>query len=141
MAEDEKWKKLRAEGMADAKKTSEKRARKPGNGGTILPDAPKPFTSEQQPTPEAKSEGWKKLRAQRLLTQGILAHMMKGRNMETYINSLYKNASKGNPKAIETINKGIEDDVLKVAHTDTEGNDAPLVILQRDPDCEPLAND
>ncbi len=124
--------------MAEVK-TSEKRARKPGKGGVVLPDAPKPFTSDQQPTPEAKSEGWKKLRAQRLLTQGILAHMLKGNNLEEYIRSLYVNAVlNGNAKAIETINRGIEDDVLKIAHTDADGNDAPLVILQRDPDCEPL---
>ena len=99
------------------------------------------FATNNQPDPKLKSEGWKKLRAQRLLTQAILAHMMKEKNMEDYINSLYTNAKKGNPKAIETINKGIEDDVLKIASTDAEGNDKPLVILQRDPDCEPLAND
>jgi hypothetical protein len=108
--------------MAAAKKTSAKRARKPGNGGTVLPDAPKPFTKEVQPTPQAKSDGWKKLRAERLLTQGILAHMLKGKNMQTYINSLNKNAKKGNAKAIETINKAIEDDVIKISQTDKDGN-------------------
>lgn len=100
----------------------------------------KPFTKESQPTPEQKAEGWKKLRAQRLLTQAILAHMMKGKNMEGYINSLYTNATKGNPKAIETINKGIEDDVIKIATTDAQGNDRPLIILQDAPECEPLKN-
>ena len=32
----------------------------------------KPFTSENQPTPEAKKAGWKELREQRLLTQNLL---------------------------------------------------------------------
>ncbi len=118
--------------MADNEETSKKPARKPGRSGYVLPDAPKPFTSEQQPSPEAKSEGWKKLRAQRLLTQAIIAHMTKGKNMEGYINSLYSNAKKGNPKAIETINKGIEEDIIKIATTDSEGNDKPIKFLLDD---------
>src|SRR6478736_566455 len=102
-----------------------------------LPKPAKPFTgvegnsfaADNQPDPKLKSEGWKKLRAQRLLTQAILSHMMKGKNMEGYINSLYTNARKGNPKAIETINKGIEDDVLKIASTDADGNDKPVKFI------------
>jgi endonuclease III len=105
--------------MAVADKTSKKRPAKPFRGAV---DG-KPFTPDTQPTPQAKSEGWKKLRAQRLLTQAIIAHMTKEKNLEAYISSLYANAKKGNPKAIETINKGIEDDIAKVAFTDTEGND------------------
>src|SRR6188768_3296558 len=109
--------------MADAEKTTKKQRRlMTGADGNT-------FTADNQPAPELKSEGWKKLRAQRLLTQAILAHMMKGKNMEGYINSLYTNAKKGNPKAIETINKGIEDDVLKIASTDAEGNDLILEKL------------
>ncbi len=118
--------------MADDEKTRDKRAIKPGKGGIVLPPAPKPFTSEQQPSPEAKSEGWKKLRAQRLLTQAIIAHMTKGKNMQSYISSLYTNARKGNPKAIETINKGIEEDIIKIAATDSEGNDKPIKFLLDD---------
>jgi hypothetical protein len=83
----------------------------------------KPFTADNQPDPALKSEGWKKLRAERLLTQAILAHMTKGKNLQSYISSLYANAKKGNPKAIETINKGIEDDVIKIAATDSQGED------------------
>jgi len=112
--------------MADVDKTSKNVEVKPKKG-RVVPPAPKPFTSEVQPTGEAKSEGWKKMRAKRLLTQAILAHMTKDNNLENYINSLYTNAKKGNPKAIETINKGIEDDITKVAFTDKEGNDVKPV--------------
>ena len=106
--------------MAEGEKTTKK-----------LPKPAKPFTGaegnsfakDNQPSGQLKSEGWKKMRAKRLLTQAILAHMTKDNNLENYINSLYKNANKGNPKAIETINKGIEDDIAKIAFTDTDGND------------------
>ena len=108
--------------MADVDKTSKKRPAKPFKG-----DEGKTFGPAYQPTGEAKSEGWKKMRAKRLLTQAILAHMTKDNNLENYINSLYTNAKKGNPKAIETINKGIEDDITKVAFTDKEGNDVKPV--------------
>lgn len=91
-------------------KTSKKRPVKPFRGavdGT-------PFTPINQPTPEQKKAGWQELRAQRLLTQAILAKMAEGNNLKEYIESLVKNAKKGNAKAIETVNKGIEDDVLKI---------------------------
>jgi len=73
----------------------------------------KPFTSDNQPSPEAKSKGWQELRAQRLLTQKILEEMTKGTNMADYFQSLLSNAKMGNAKAIETINRGIEDQVDK----------------------------
>lgn len=51
-----------------AKNTSEKPAKRPGRNGNVPPDTPKPFTSDNQPTPEAKREGWlKKKRAQELV--------------------------------------------------------------------------
>ena len=114
--------------MADVGKTTKK-----------LPKPAKPFTGAEgnsfaannQPSPEAKSEGWKKLRAQRLLTQAILKHMTSGSNLEDYIDSLYKNAKKGNPKAIETINKGVEDDIIKIAQTDTDGNPVNFILDER----------
>ena len=114
--------------MDEVKKTPKKRPSKPFRGAI---DG-KPFTKEMQPSPEAKSDGWKKLRAERLLTQGILAHMTKGKNMQEFINSLYTNAKKGNPKAIETIVKGIEEDVIKIASTDVEGNDKAAIFVLDD---------
>lgn len=83
----------------------------------------KKFTSESQPPPEAKSEGWKKKRAEKLLTQEILKTMLDGENLKDYVASLVRNAKDGNAKAIETINKGIEDEVIKIANTDSEGQD------------------
>lgn len=35
---------------------------RPGRGGTVLPPSPNPFSKKNQPTPEAKSAGWKKRR-------------------------------------------------------------------------------
>lgn len=100
--------------MAEEQKTSEKPARRPGKNGNVLPPTPKPFSAQVQPTPEQKSKGWKEKRAERLLTQAILELMTDGQNMDVYVKGLLKNALKGNPKAIETINKGVEDDVIKV---------------------------
>lgn len=107
--------------MAQIKKTSKKRPAKPFKGAV---DGV-PFSKENQPSPEAKSEGWKELRAKRLLTQQIIAEMTgeEGKNLKAYVKSLIDNAKAGNSKAIETINKCLEDDIIKVAQTDSEGND------------------
>lgn len=98
--------------MAESQKNTRKRE-----------DNLKPFTPETQPSPEAKSEGWKKRRAEKLLTQEILKTMLDGENLQDYVKSLIRNAKDGNAKAIETINRGIEDDVIKIANTDSEGQD------------------
>ena len=76
------------------------------------------FSSDRQPTPEAKSEGWKKLRAKRLLTQEIIKKMIGEDGTPTttfkgYIDALIENAMQGNSKAIDTINNGLEDQVIK----------------------------
>ena len=48
--------------------TTEKPRKRPGRGGNPPPDPKKPFTTENQPSPEAKSNGWlKKKRAQELV--------------------------------------------------------------------------
>lgn len=60
------------------KKTSEKPARKPGRNGTILPDPPNPFTSENQPSPEAKRAGWLKKKRGPELAKAILDLAFKG---------------------------------------------------------------
>ncbi len=79
------------------------------------------FSSERQPSGEAKSNGWKERRAERLLTQMILSKMAEGSNLKEYVESLVKNAKKGNSKAIETVNKGIEDDIVKIEHSGDMG--------------------
>lgn len=96
--------------MAKVLKTTEKR-QPPKNGVK--------FSKENQPAPEAKSAGWKEFRKQRHLTQSIIKEMLgidgkPTKKFKDYIKSLIDNAKLGNPKAIETINKGLEDiEVIK----------------------------
>lgn len=92
----------------------------------------KKFSKDNQPTPEAKRLGWQEVRKQRLLTQGIIALMVgkDGTPTDTfkgYLKSLVDNAKMGNAKAIEALNKIMEDDILKIAQVDTQGNDKPNV--------------
>lgn len=50
------------------KETSEKPAKRAGRNGNVPPDTPKPFTAENQPSSDAKKEGWlRKKRAQELV--------------------------------------------------------------------------
>lgn len=95
--------------------TPKKRPAKPFNGkedGVC-------FTKENQPTGEQKKLGWEKWRAQRNLTQSIIAEMSEGTNLKEYIKSLVTNAKMGNPKAIDTVNRCIEDDITKIEHSGT----------------------
>lgn len=82
----------------------------------------KKFSSENQPTPEAKKAGWKQIREQRHLTQEIIKMMIgeDGKPTQTfkeYMAALVSNAKTGNPKAIDAINKCIEDEVTKIEQT------------------------
>ena len=84
----------------------------------------KPFTSENQPSPEAKKAGWEELRKRRLLTQSLLKMLMDENGIPTkegedYFKSLLFNAKEGNAKAIDTINNALEDQVQKVETTVT----------------------
>ena len=104
-----------AEEFAHSLETPKKRQRKLLNGAA---DG-KPFTTENQPTPEQKKKGWEERRKERLLTQSILSHLL-GSNLddnaklEDYTAALLKLAKEGNTKAIETINKALEDDIQKI---------------------------
>lgn len=109
--------------MAKATKTTTKRASPKvpfkGNEGVR-------FSKNKQPTPEAKKKGWRELRAERHLSQAIIKEMLgeDGKytdSFKSYIKSLVTNAKAGNAKAIEAVNKFIEDDIQKVAFTDEEG--------------------
>ncbi|MBK8146599.1 MAG: hypothetical protein IPK62_17230 [Bacteroidetes bacterium] len=72
------------------------------------------FTSEKQPTSEQKIHGWEVRRQKKLLTQKIVEKMTEGKTLDDYVDSLYHLATvEGNSKAIETINKGIEEQVDK----------------------------
>lgn len=79
--------------------------------------APK-FTKDNQPSPKAKSEGWKKLRSEKLLAREILKIMfdVKGNPkapFHDFLKSIIDHAQKGNPKAIDIVWKSIEDTSIK----------------------------
>lgn len=72
------------------------------------------FTSEKQPTSEQKKAGWEQKRQQKLLTQKIIEKLTNGKTLDDYVDALFHLATiDGNSKAIETINKGIEEQVEK----------------------------
>ncbi len=101
-----------ADEIENKQETTEKRPFKPFTGleGNT-------FAKDNQPSSEAKKAGWQARRAERLLTQEILRQLVyedEGKPLKEYISALHKLAMKGHPKAIETINKGIEDDIIKV---------------------------
>lgn len=103
--------------MADEVKTTDKRLKnlKPGLTGNA-----KPFTKDNQPPSELKAKGWKTKRAERLLTQMIIEKMTKGKALDEYVDALITLAkTEGNSKAIDTINKGIEEQIeqSEVKHT------------------------
>ena len=92
------------------------------------------YSKDNQPAPEAKKAGWQELRKRRLLTQEIIKMMLNEdgtpkATFKDYMNSLVKNAANGNPKAIDTINKAIEDEIIKVAQTNSEGEDVEPVYI------------
>ena len=109
-----------------------KTTKKRGKGLITKQDGNK-FSKYNQPDPNLKKEGWKKLRAQRLLTQSIVKMMVGEEGLATdtfkgFLQSLATNAKKGNAKAIEVIVKAMEDEVQKIALTDSEGNDKDFVM-------------
>lgn len=120
----------------DDKKTSEKPRKVVLNGAK---DGI-PFSSENQPSPESKKQGWEERRKRRYLTQEIIKKMIREDGTPTdtfdsYILSLITNARNGNAKAIETINKAIEDDILK---SEVSVNGGVLINIHPQPGCEPI---
>ena len=104
-----------AEMQEHNEQTPKKRPTKPFRGAI---DG-RPFTSENQPTPEQKKKGWDEVRKQRLLTQSVLRHLLgsnleDGAKLDDYAAALIKLAKDGNAKAIESVNKVLEDDVQKI---------------------------
>ena len=102
--------------MAVKDKTTKKR-QPPANGVR--------FSSKNQPDPSAKSAGWQEWRKERHLTQSIIKALT-GENkdkFDDYINSLILNAKAGNPKAIDAVNKCLEDEIIKVTATNAAGED------------------
>ena len=106
--------------MNNLGKNDKQTAKKPPH--RVGPNDGKKFTKEYQPKPERKSMGWKKLRAQRLLTQSIFSEFFKDDGGEKpsfkdFKRKLIANANKGNPKALEIIHKCIEEDIQKMQVT------------------------
>ena len=97
------------------------------------------FTSENQPPAESKINGWEAKRARRLLTQMIIDKLTQGNKLEEYVDSLILNATNGNPKAIDTINNGLEDQITKTDIT-SNGNEIPaqIVIVNSVPEMKEL---
>jgi hypothetical protein len=106
-------------------KTPKKRPSKPFKGAV---DG-KPFSKENQPSPEAKSKGWEARRAERLLTQKIIEKLTGSNNLEEYVDSLFNNAKMGNAKAIDTLNNGIEEQITKTETTITDTRPPSTVTM------------
>lgn len=65
--------------MATNSKTTKKPLKKGlGKDGRIPPEKVKPFSAENQPSPNAKSEGWRKRRRAQELVQAVLDLNFKG---------------------------------------------------------------
>ena len=125
--------------MAKIVKTSTKRPPKPFRGAV---DGV-PFTTQNQPSPELKKRGWEEFRKERHLTRSIIKEMLgddgvPNDNFKSYIHALLKNAKAGNPKAIDAVNKCIEDNIIKVAATDTEGNSVPIFNFTPASNCQQI---
>lgn len=111
------------------KKTSKKPQRKQLRGAV---DGV-PFSATNQPSPEAKKLGWEERRKQRLLTQSILEAITgvesNGEDkLKDYTNALIKLAKEGNAKAIDTVNKAIEDDIQKIQ---VSGSMGAIVVFEK----------
>jgi hypothetical protein len=93
------------------------------------------FSATNQPSPEAKRKGWQELRKQRMLTQELIKLMIGKDGTPTatfrdYLKSLVVNAKLGNAKAIEAVNKCLEDDVTKI---ELSGEVAQRQLMTIDP--------
>ena len=111
-----------------------KKTAKRGNPKLAEVAGPK-FSKENQPNPEAKKLGWQKIREKRMLTASIIDAMFGGdgepkQAFKDYMRHLMQHAKDGHPQAMKTINNAIEDEVQKIAITDTEGNALPPVIIK-----------
>lgn len=78
-----------------------------------------PYSATNQPSPEAKRLGWQEIRKKRLLTQELIKELIEDdgtpkESFKAYLRALIQNAKDGNPKAIDAVNKILEDDVTKI---------------------------
>lgn len=112
--------------MAKAAKTTTKLPVKPFTGaeGNC-------FSKDNQPDPALKKAGWEQWRKERNLTQAVIKELLgedgAGLKFNEYVKALIKNAKAGNPKAIDAVNKCLEDEVIKVAATNAAGEDVQWI--------------
>lgn len=97
--------------MAD--KTTEKRRGRPLTG-----TEGKTFSKDYQPSPEAKSKGWKERRSEMLLSKAIAEALGVTADDQTplkgYASKLILLAENGNAEALKQVRQAIEDEVTKV---------------------------
>lgn len=105
--------------------TSKKRPVRPFNGAA---DG-KPFSAENQPSPEAKKAGWEERKKERLFTGEVWSQLVgkDGMKLTDFTKKMIKLAEGGNPKAIEKVLGAIEDDSIKL---DASGE--VVIRIQRD---------
>ena len=113
--------------MAD--KTTKKLPAKPFTGAEG-----NTFSKHNQPSPEAKSKGWQRVRAERHFTQEILRQMGlidgDGKPFKEYIRQVAELAKNGNAEALKQIRQAVEDEISKIdITTDGEKVQQQVIIL------------
>lgn len=93
-----------------------------------------PFSKDNQPSPEAKSKGWQRVRAERHFTQEILRQMGlingDGKPFVEYIRQVAVLAKNGNAEALKQVRQAIEDEVSKIdITTDGEKVQQQVIVL------------
>lgn len=94
----------------------------------------KPFTPENQPSPQAKSDGWKRRRAEMLLSKAIAEQLGVDTDdkapLKKYAKRLVELAQEGNTEAMKQVRSSVEDVVDKVDLTsDGQAISNPLDLL------------
>lgn len=98
------------------------------------PATGKKFSKENQPSPASKKKGWEEVRKQKHLTRGLINELI-GKDgtpkasFNAYIKALVSLAKEGNSKAIETVNKALEDTVITVEPPGQNGNEGYKITL------------
>jgi hypothetical protein len=122
--------------MAKASNTTTKR--QPNRVG---PNDGVKFSSSNQPSPERKTLGWQEIRKKRLLTQERIKELIEDdgtpkESFKAYLRALIENAKTGNPKAIDAVNKILEDDVTKIELSGSVGT--MINFAAPDPNNKPI---
>lgn len=120
--------------MASSKSTQKTVKKRPAKPFTGAEGKKHQFTKDNQPSPEAKKKGWEELRKERHLTQSIIKELIgdDGKpnvKFKKYVQSLIDNAEAGNPKAIDAVNKCIEEEIIKIKPEEIPGEKSFNITL------------